>query len=106
MIISTVTDEVTPDRSVNAFPKIFAMATAEGVRNFEIRMVEARRFPMVEAAAWQRLKTLSAEFDVTYSAVSPGLFKVDLHSFLIESHSTEILSMSLGLAERLGITTL
>ncbi|KJL30695.1 sugar phosphate isomerase/epimerase family protein [Microbacterium azadirachtae] len=106
MILSTVTDEVTPDRSVGAFRKIFTMATEQGVRNFEIRMVEAKRFPVVEAAAWGRLKTIAAEYGIHYSAVSPGLFKADLHSDLIGFHSTEILSMSLDLAERIGVDTL
>lgn len=106
MILSTVTDEVTPDRSAGAFHKIFTMATAQGVRNFEIRMVEAKRFPVVEAAAWERLKSVATEYDIHYSAVSPGLFKSDLHSDLIGFHSTEILSMSLDLAERIGVDTL
>lgn len=106
MILSTVTDEVTPDRSSNAFTKIFGMATSEGVRNFEIRMIEAKRFPVVDPSAWSRLKRASAEYGVSYSAVSPGLYKVDLHSDLLPFHSTEILSMSLDLAERLEIDTL
>ncbi|KAA9086865.1 sugar phosphate isomerase/epimerase family protein [Microbacterium radiodurans] len=106
MILSTVTDEVTPDRSTGAFHKIFTMATAQGVRNFEIRMVEAKRFPVVEAAAWGRLKSVAGEYGIHYSAVSPGLFKADLHSDLIGFHSTEILSMSLDLAEKIDVDTL
>jgi sugar phosphate isomerase/epimerase len=106
MILSTVTDEVTPDRSADAFPKIFTMATGEGVRNFEIRMVEAKRFPVVEAPAWERLKSYASEYDIHYSAVSPGLFKADLHSDLLGFHSAEILSMSLDLAERIEVDTL
>lgn len=106
MILSTVTDEVTPDRSTGAFRKIFTMATGQGVRNFEIRMVEAKRFPVVEAAAWERLKSVAVEYGIHYSAVSPGLFKADLHSDLIGFHSTEILSMSLDLAERIEVDTL
>ncbi len=106
MILSTVTDEVTPDRTTSAFPKIFEMATAQGVRNFEIRMVEAKRFPVVDPAAWDRLKRVSAEYGIDYSAVSPGLFRVDLHSDLLGFHRSEILSMSLDLAERMEIGTL
>jgi sugar phosphate isomerase/epimerase len=106
MILSTVTDEVTPDRSTGAFPKIFTMATGEGVRNFEVRMVEAKRFPVVEAAAWDRLKSYAERFGITYSAVSPGLYKAHLHSDLIGFQGNEILSMSLELAERIGVRTL
>lgn len=106
MILSTVTDEVTPDRSEGAFPKIFRMAADEGITNFEVRMVEAKRFPVVEAGAWDRLKTYAARFGVTYSTVSPGLYKAHLHSDLIGLHANELLSMSLELAERIGVSTL
>ncbi|WP_105566437.1 sugar phosphate isomerase/epimerase family protein [Microbacterium halophytorum] len=106
MILSTVTDEVTPDRSAGAFPKIFRMAAEEGISNFEIRMVEAKRFPVVEAAAWDRLKSYAQQFGITYSTVSPGLYKADLYSDLIGLHGNELLSMSLDLAERIGVSTL
>jgi len=106
MILSTVTDEVTPDRSPGAFRKIFGMATESGVHNFEIRMVEAKRFPVVEASAWSRLKYYAKEYDINYSAVSPGLFKADLHSDLLEFHSAEILNMSMDLAEKIGVDTI
>ena len=56
MILSTVTDEVLTDRSSGAFPRIFETAVKEGVTNFEIRMVEAKRFPLCEASAWDRMK--------------------------------------------------
>lgn len=75
MILSTVTDEVLTDRSPSAFPRIFETAVREGVRNFEIRMVEAKRFPVCEAGAWDRMKFFAGEYGITFSAVSPGLFK-------------------------------
>ena len=60
MIPSTVTDEVTPDRTTHAFPKIFTMAADQGIRTFEVRMVEAKRFPVVEASAWDRMWSMSS----------------------------------------------
>ena len=56
MRLSTVTDEVLTDRSPGAFPRIFETAVREGVTNFEIRMVEAKRFPICESQAWDRMK--------------------------------------------------
>ena len=68
MRLSTVTDEVITDRSAAAFPKIFETAVGEGVTNFEIRMVEAKRFPIVESEAWNRLKQYGKDFDYFWRA--------------------------------------
>ena len=106
MILSTVTDEVTPDRSPTAFPRIFEATTAEGINDVEIRMVEAKRFPVVDPDAWDRLKSSARDFGVTLSAVSPGLFKAPLSSDLLSLHANGVLDMSLDLAERLDIRTL
>lgn len=106
MIPSTVTDEVTPDRTANAFPKLFTMAAEQGIRTFEIRMVEAKRFPVVEGSAWDRMKRYGVEFDIDFTAVSPGLFKLDLHSDLLPLHVAPLLEMSLELADRLEVRNL
>lgn len=106
MILSTVTDEVIADRSRAAFPRIFEATKAEGISDLEIRMVEAKRFPVVDPEAWDRLKTSAKEHDITLSAVSPGLFKVPLNNDLLPLHANGILDMSLDLAERLEISTL
>ena len=106
MILSTVTDEVLPDRSHGAFPRIFRTAAEQGVTNFEIRMVEAKRFPIVEAEAWDRLRRYSREFGITYSAVSPGLFKTSLHSDLLPIHRDHLAAISMDLADAIGVKTL
>lgn len=106
MIPATVTDEVTPDRTANAFPKIFTMAAGQGISTFEVRMVEAKRYPVVEAAAWGRMKRYAAEFGIDFTAVSPGLYKVDLQSDLLPFHAAEVLAMSLELADRLAVRSL
>ncbi len=106
MILSTVTDEVLPDRSHGAFPRIFRTAAEQGVTNFEIRMVEAKRFPIVESEAWDRLLHYSREFGITYSAVSPGLFKTNLHSDLLPIHRDHLAAMSMDLADAIGVKTL
>lgn len=105
MILSTVTDEVLPDRSVKAIPRIFDTAVKEGVTNFEIRMVEAKRFPLCEAQAWNRMKRYGEEYGITFSTVSPGLFKPGLHNDLMPLHRDYLLSMSMDLAEAVGVKT-
>lgn len=106
MILSTVTDEVLPDRSCQCLPRIFETAAREGVTNFEIRMVEAKRFPVVEPEAWERLRQYGDAYGITYSAVSPGLFKPGLDSDLTPLHSRYLLPMSLVLADSIGVKTL
>lgn len=106
MILSTVTDEVIPDRSSAAIPQIFEKAVREGVTNFEIRMVEAKRFPVCEAQAWDRLKFFADEYGITFTAVSPGLFKTGLDHDLTTLHIRYLLPMSLDLAETIGVKTL
>ena len=106
MILSTVTDEVLTDRSSGAFPRIFETAVKEGVTNFEIRMVEAKRFPLCEASAWDRMKKYGDEYGITFSAVSPGLFKPSLYSDLMPLHKNYLASMSMDLADAIGVKTL
>lgn len=106
MILSTVTDEVLPDRSSGALPRIFETAVKEGVTNFEIRMVEAKRFPLSEASAWDRLKKYGKEYGITFSAVSPGLFKPSLYSDLMPIHKKYLAEMSMDLADAIGVKTL
>lgn len=106
MILSTVTDEVLPDRSSAAIPRIFQTAVGEGVKNFEIRMVEAKRFPLSEASAWDRLKKYGREYGITFSAVSPGLFKPSLYSDLMPLHRKYLVPMSMDLADAIGVKTL
>ena len=106
MILSTVTDEVLPDRSHDALPRIFRTAADQGVSTFEIRMVEAKRFPIVESEAWDRLLHCSREFGITYTSVSPGLFKTTLHSDLMRPHRNHLAAMSMDLADAIGVKTL
>ncbi len=103
MFLSAVTDEVTPDRSADAFPKIFSMAAEQGVKAFEIRMVEAKRFPITEPEAWVRLKKYGREYGIDYTVASPGCYKVSLDHDLI-GIQPELLSMSYTAAEALGIS--
>lgn len=106
MILSSQTDEIFPDRTPNAFPRIFKEAVDAGVTNFEIRNVEGQRVPHVQAGAWDRLKRYGKEYGITFSTVSPGLFKTNLQSDLLPLHRKYIVDMSLDLADTIGVKTL
>ena len=106
MRLSTVTDEVLTDRSPGAFPRIFETAVREGVTNFEIRMVEAKRFPICESQAWDRMKQYGKEYGITFSAVSPGLFKCGVCHDLMPLYQKYLLPMGMDLAETIGVKTL
>ncbi|MCR6634181.1 hypothetical protein [Devosia sp.] len=49
MIVTAVTNEVFPDASQESLPKIFARAAEAGIKHFELRIVESRRFPAYDA---------------------------------------------------------
>lgn len=106
MRITAVTNEVYPDASPQSLPKIFARAAGEGITSFELRIVEGKRFPMFDADAWRRLKVQSRTHGITYSAVSPGLFKAPLDSEMTALHANYLLPMSLDLAEAMDIDAL
>lgn len=106
MIITAVTNEVHPDTSPSSLPKIFGRATEAGIRAFELRVVEGKRFPMFEPDAWDRLKAQSKAFGISYTAVSPGLFKAPLRSEMTALHANHLLPMSLDLADEIGVKTL
>jgi sugar phosphate isomerase/epimerase len=106
MILTAVTNEVFPDATPGSIAKIFERAAGEGITNFELRLVEGKRFPMLDADAWGRLKAASNSFGIRYSAVSPGLFKASLNSELTALHANQLLSMSLDLAEIIDVSTL
>ncbi len=102
MILTTVTDEVTEA----GLEESIALAVQEGVTHFELRGIEGRRFPLLTAEDLSRLKHLRVQFGLTFTAVSPGIFKVPLRSAEFAFHRTVLLEKSLALAEELGISRL
>lgn len=106
MKITCVTNEVHPDTSADSLPKIFGRASEAGITSFELRLVEGKRFPLFEGDAFARLKEHSDAFNINYTAVSPGLFKVPLKSEMTALHTDHLLPMSLDLADQMGIKTL
>jgi len=106
MQLAAVTNEVLPDVAPGALTRIFQAAAESGITTFEVRTLEGKRFPAMEQGAWDQLKLAARDFAIQYSAVSPGLFKVEVESDLIQAHADHLLPMSLDLAERLDVKTL
>lgn len=102
MILTTVTDEVLDA----GLEESFALAVQEGITHFELRKIEGRRFPLLAEGAVQRLKQLREKFGLTFTTVSPGIFKVPLRSEEFEFHRTTLLEKTMALAEELGINKL
>ncbi|MCL4693976.1 MAG: sugar phosphate isomerase/epimerase [Candidatus Hydrogenedentes bacterium] len=65
-----VTDELSQDPR-----EAVEMALEWGVREFEIRHVHDKRFPRLPLNMLDRLVDLQDEYDIAYTAVSPGFFK-------------------------------
>jgi sugar phosphate isomerase/epimerase len=65
-----VTDELSQDPR-----EAVEIALEWGSREFEIRHVYDRRFPRLPLEVLDRLVDLQDEFDIQYTAVSPGFFK-------------------------------
>lgn len=103
MIVTAVTNEVFPDASQESLPKIFARAAEAGIKHFELRIVESRRFPAYDADSWVRLKKLAKDYGVTFTAASPGLFKAGLDSEFQALHLDYLLPMSMDLAASVGV---
>jgi sugar phosphate isomerase/epimerase len=106
MQLAAVTNEVLPDVSPGALTRILRAAAQEGITTFEVRTLEGKRFPAMDPAAWEQLRSAAASFGIRYSAVSPGLFKAELGSDLIQAQADHLLPMSLDLAEKLDVKTL
>ena len=106
MIVTAVTNEVYPDASPKSLPKIFARAADAGIKHFELRIVESRRFPAYDADSWGRLKKLAAEYGITFTAASPGLFKAGLDSEFQSLHLDYLLPMSMKLAASVDVNTM
>ncbi|WFR56005.1 sugar phosphate isomerase/epimerase [Anaerocolumna sp. AGMB13025] len=100
MILTTVTDEV---QEQMALENIFETAKQQGIYNFEIRAIEGRRVPDFDDDMIRRLKNCKKEQGVTFSAISPGIFKVPLGSEEFNYHKDKLLTASLDFAEELGI---
>jgi sugar phosphate isomerase/epimerase len=103
MLLTTITDEVCENADLY---EIFDKAAELGIRNFEIRSVGGRRFPNIEASDLAKLKDCVKRRNITFSAVSPGIFKGSLHDEAFRFHKETLLERSLELAQELEVKKL
>ncbi len=73
MRFGIVTDELSQEPR-----EAIEMALAWGIRDFEVRGVRGVRFPRFEDNTLDELAALREEYDIRYTAVSPGFFKCRL----------------------------
>jgi sugar phosphate isomerase/epimerase len=102
MIITAVTNEVHPSAEAGSITTVLERAVSAGIHNFELRLVEGRRAPVLDGDAWRRLRSDSERLGVSFSAISPGLFMPELNSELIPLHRNHLLPMTFEMAEHIG----
>jgi len=73
MRFGIVTDELSQDPR-----EAIELALDWGIRDFEVREVRGVRFPRFEDGTLELLAALREEYDIRYTAVSPGFFKCRL----------------------------
>ncbi|HOZ47993.1 MAG TPA: sugar phosphate isomerase/epimerase [Candidatus Hydrogenedentes bacterium] len=73
MRFGIVTDELSQEPR-----EAIEMALAWGIRDFELRGIRGARFPRFDVAVLDELAALREEYDIRYTAVSPGFFKCHL----------------------------
>lgn len=72
MIIASVTDEIDPDPVI-----ALQIGIDSGIRHFELRKAYDSRFPHYADDTFDLLVRWRDEYELEYTAVSPGLFKVE-----------------------------
>lgn len=99
MKITAVTNEVHPSSEPGSIEIVLERAVEYGIHNFELRLVEGKRVPLLDGDGWNRLRNHSEKLGVTFSAVSPGLFMPEYSSDLTEMHRKYLLPMALRITE-------
>lgn len=99
MHIGFVTDEITSD-----VEEAIRIGTSWGIRHFELRMVRERRVPDIDPQQIDALLRLRDDYDVQFTALSPGIFKGKLGDReQLEHEMKSVLPETFRLAKTLGI---
>jgi len=98
MEIGIVTDEISQDPEA----AVWIGRRDWGIEKFELRVIEGRRVPGISEAQVDTLERLRADYGVSYTALSAGLFKCEpTEEAIREQH--ERARRAIALAKRLGI---
>ena len=97
-MLSIVTDEISVDPETAV-----TIAWKWGLKTFELRRCYTRRAPYYDEMFFELLPSLRANFDgITFTAVSPGLFKLPAGHWLVEHEAGLKFDASMDLAELVG----
>ena len=96
MDLSVVSDELSED-----FQTAVEIAYSWGLCKFEIRNAWLARVPNIPATGIEIIKSVIKKYNIIITALSPGIFKIPLHSEEMVYHKVEILLKTFDLAREL-----
>jgi sugar phosphate isomerase/epimerase len=96
--LAVVTDEI--DQDLESAVK-FGMRL--GVFRYELRSGWGSRFPLFSNEQIECIKRIKKDYNIEFTAVSPGLFKVPLDTDEMKEHRGSLLEKTLFLAEELEV---
>ena len=97
--LAIISDEID-----DSFAAAVDFGTALGIRAYELRKLQGRRFPDVAEGAIQEVAQTVAAKDIKLIGVSPGFFKGPLDEADIQATFESRLPAAFRLSHRLGIT--
>lgn len=97
MNISIISDEIS-----NHFETAVEIAKSWGITHFEIRKVYSSRIPEISQDAVLEVFDTIRHYGVVITALSPGLFKIPLHSPDLDYHRQILLPKAFTFAKSLG----
>lgn len=90
------------DESGHRYPDgLFRFGVSRGIQRFELRFLYGKRVPEFTGDETAGLKRLMRAYGVSFSALSPGLFKCSLYDPVMADHAGRLLDRSLELAQEL-----
>jgi sugar phosphate isomerase/epimerase len=100
--LAIVTDEIDAD-----IRRAIDLGTSWGIEKYEIRCIGPNRIPAVPDADLALLAQLKDDHNITYTALSPGIFKLPISQAKgLESEVDEVLPRTIDVAGKLDIDTI
>jgi sugar phosphate isomerase/epimerase len=97
--IAIVTDEIDSD-----IRKAIELGTSWGIEKYEIRCIGPNRIPAIPENDLQLIGKLKDEYNIIYTALSPGIFKLPISHFNELKHELEhILPRTLEMAAHMDV---
>lgn len=98
MRIGFVTDEISLD-----IEEAIKTGVSWGITDYELRIINGDRIPFISGDAVNKILDLKHEFNLNFSALSPGTFKSSIHNEeLLEYELNEVIPKTFELAHLLN----